>query len=174
MCNVEMSDEFGLWMTEHGTASVHIPLPLQLIYDMTHADPFVPFDMQDFNVGVLICEGLKSLIESYITDNRSVCSCTDIERLLLIVEELEVTYLPIDSNGDVNRSGTPLVPTRHSDLRQLFKTHVMRSAMAQIKRPSDGPITFQPAFICTFKINVSKVAPFWPVTSGHGPFLVSH
>jgi hypothetical protein len=133
VCNVEISDKFGQWMTEHGTSYIHLPLLLQLLYNMTHSNPFVPFGMQEFNDGTMIREGLKNLIELYIATNRSICSCTNLERLLFIIEELEITYLPIDINGDVDQVATPLVLTRRSDLRQLFKTHVVRSAMTQIK-----------------------------------------
>ena len=79
------------------------------------------------------------------------------------MDELEITYLPIDNNGDVDRSGTPSVFTRSSDLRPLFIDHVMGSAMNQIKQPSGGPITFQKEFIYTFKMNAShiKMPPNW-------------
>ena len=81
----------------------------------------------------MIREGLKSPIELFIDNNDTLISCTDMDRLLFIVEELEIMYLPVDNNGDVDRSGTPLVLTRGSDLRSLFKDHVIRSTMNQIK-----------------------------------------
>jgi hypothetical protein len=157
VCNVEKSNKFGQWMMEHGTSYIHLPLPLQLFCNMTHPDPFVPFGMQEFNVGAAIHDRPKNLIEVYVANNASICTCTDLERLLFIIEELEITYLPINSNGDINRAATTLVLIRCSDLRQLFKTHVMKSATVQIKRPSDGPISFQPAFMCTYKINASHI-----------------
>jgi hypothetical protein len=73
------------------------------------------------------------MIESFIDNNDTIVSCTEMDPLLLIVEELGIMYLPIDNNGDVDRSGTPLVLTRGSDLHSLFKDHVIRSTMNQIK-----------------------------------------
>jgi hypothetical protein len=84
---------------------------------------------------------------------------------LFIIDKLEITYLPIDSNGDVDCSGTPLILGRRSDLRQLLKTHTMNRAIAQINRPSGGPISFQPALVHHFNINASHVEmpPNWQV-----------
>jgi hypothetical protein len=49
ICNVEMSDEFGQWMTVSDTASIHMSLPIQLFYNMAHPNPFVPLAMQEFS-----------------------------------------------------------------------------------------------------------------------------
>jgi hypothetical protein len=76
---------------------------------MAHPEPFVPLAVREFNAGTMIHDGLKSLIEEYVGNNRSVCTCTDLERLLFIIEELDVTYLPINGNGDINQVATPLV-----------------------------------------------------------------
>jgi hypothetical protein len=40
VCNVEISDDFGLWMTKNGTAKIQIPIPTQQYYDATLEDPF--------------------------------------------------------------------------------------------------------------------------------------
>ena len=40
VCNVEISDGFGLWMTKNGTAKIQIPIPTQQYYDATLEDPF--------------------------------------------------------------------------------------------------------------------------------------
>jgi hypothetical protein len=111
----------------------------------------------------VIREGLKSLIESFIDNNDTLISCTNMGHLLLIVEELEITYLPVDNNGDVDRLGTPLVLTRGLDLRSLFKDHVIRSTMNQIKQPSSRPISFEKEFVYIFKMNAFhiKMPPNW-------------
>jgi hypothetical protein len=111
----------------------------------------------------VIREGLKNMIESFIDNNDTIISCTDMDCLLLIVGELEIMYLPVDNNGDVDRSCTPLVLTRGSDLRSLFKDIVIRSTMNQIKRPNSGPITYQKEFVYIFSMNAShiKMPPNW-------------
>jgi hypothetical protein len=165
VCNVEMADEFGQWMTENDTANIHVPIPLQLIYDIAHPNPFEPLAMQDFNAGTIMRDYLNNLIEGDINNNRSICTCTDLDSLLFIIDELKITYLPIDSNGDVDRSGTPLILGRRSDLRPFLKTHTMNRAIAQINWPSGGPISFQPALVYTFNVEASHVEmpPNWQV-----------
>jgi hypothetical protein len=59
VCYVKISDKFGQWMTGHGTTYIHLPLLLQLLYDMTHPDPFVPFGMREYNAGTMIREGAE-------------------------------------------------------------------------------------------------------------------
>jgi hypothetical protein len=165
ICNIEMSDEFGQLMTESGTANVHVPLPHQLFCDMAHPDPFDKLAMRECNAGTIIRDYLRNLIEDYINDNRSICTCTDLERLLFILDELEITCLPIDGNGDVDRSGAPLLLDQHLDLRQFLKTHTMNHAITQINQPSGGPISFQPALVHTFNFEASHVEmpPNWQV-----------
>jgi hypothetical protein len=91
-------------MHDFGKNAIHIPIPLTLFHDMTHEHPFVPMNMQLFNAGIVIREGVKNLIERFIDNNGTLFICTDMDHLLLIVEELKITYLPIDNNGDVDRS----------------------------------------------------------------------
>ena len=38
--NVEISDDFGLWLTKDGTMKIQIPIPTQQYYDATLEDPF--------------------------------------------------------------------------------------------------------------------------------------
>jgi hypothetical protein len=130
---------------------------------MTHEDPFAPMNMHIFNAGIVIREGLKSLIESFVDSNDTLVSCTDMDRLLLIVEELEIAHSPIDNNGDVDRSGAPLVLARGSDPRSLFNDHIARSIMNQIKQPHRGPITFQKEFVYVFSMSALhiKMPPNW-------------
>jgi hypothetical protein len=63
VCNIEISGNFGLWITKHRTTEIQIPTPVQQCYDMTLDDPFPSFSMQSFNVGTMIRDHLKNLIE---------------------------------------------------------------------------------------------------------------
>ena len=90
---------------------------------MNDAGPFVALSARRFNVGILIREGLKELDESVINMNSTALSCTDTERLLLIVEEIEISYLPLNDTGDIDQSATPLVLHRSSDLCEIFKNN---------------------------------------------------
>jgi hypothetical protein len=83
-------------------------MPLQVFQDMNAADPFIPMNVRRFNAGKLIREGLKSQIESMIKKNPTIVSCTDVDCLLLIVEEMDIAHFPINRDGNVERSATPL------------------------------------------------------------------
>jgi hypothetical protein len=130
---------------------------------MTIADPFAALSIQRFNAGIFIREGLKNWIEFVVTKHPDIISCTDMERLLLVVEEMEITYLPLNDTGDIDRSATPLVLDRSSDLCEIFKDHVIRTMTNQFKRPFDKPIIFHPQFVYTFQIDTShiKMPPHW-------------
>ena len=52
--------------------------------------------MRSVNIGTMICDHLKNLIEDYVDNNQAICICTNMECLLLIIDELEITYMPID------------------------------------------------------------------------------
>jgi hypothetical protein len=39
ICNIEISDNFGLWITKNRT-NIQIPIPVQQYYDITLEDPF--------------------------------------------------------------------------------------------------------------------------------------
>ena len=45
ICNVEISGDFGLWMTKNGTTAIQIPIPTQQYYDMALEDPYCSFSM---------------------------------------------------------------------------------------------------------------------------------
>ena len=74
VCNVKIADDSGLWMTENGTANMQLSLPVQMYYDMSLDDPFTPLSMQAFNVGTMIHDNLKNLIEDYLNNNRTICT----------------------------------------------------------------------------------------------------
>jgi hypothetical protein len=124
---------------------------------MTLDDPFPSFSMQSFNVGTMICDYLRNTIEDYVDNNQTACSCTNLDRLLLLIYELEITHMPIDNDGNVMYTATPLVLNRHTDLCPLFKTRAMNPAITQLNRPSRGQISFQPAFTYKFNIDVSCI-----------------
>jgi hypothetical protein len=116
ICKLDISGKFGEWLSDHGNQTIHVNMPLQVFHDMNAADPFVPMNVRRFNAGILIREGLKSQIELMIKKIPTIVSCTDNDRLLLIVEEINITYFPINCDGDVDRSATPLVLDQSSDL----------------------------------------------------------
>jgi transcription termination factor NusB len=101
ICNINVSGNFGLWTTKNQTTDIQIPIPVQQYYDMTLDDPFPSFSMQTFNVGTMICDYLKNLIEAYVDNNRTISSCTNLDQLLLLVCKLEITYMPIDNDVNV-------------------------------------------------------------------------
>ena len=88
--------------------------------------------MRTFNVGAVIHDHLKALIEDYVDNNQKRCSCTNLNRLMLFLYELEITYVPIDDNGDVLRTAAPLILDRHVDLCPLFKICAMNRAIADL------------------------------------------
>ena len=45
ICNVEITGDFGLWMTKNGTTAIQIPIPTQQYYDMALEDPYRSFSM---------------------------------------------------------------------------------------------------------------------------------
>jgi hypothetical protein len=125
ICNIEISSDFGLWMTKNGTTNLQLPLSVQLHYDITLEDPFSALSLRAMSIGTVIHDSMKNLIEDYVNDNQTICTWTNLSYLLLIIDELEITYMSVDSNGDVNCTGTPEILGRCSDLRQLLKIHAM-------------------------------------------------
>jgi hypothetical protein len=113
--------------------------------------------MRTFNVGTMICDHLKNLIEDYVDNNWTVCSCTNLDRLLLLIYELEIIYVPIDNDGNIIRTAAPLTLDQHADLCPLFNTRAMNRAIAHINWPSRGQISFQPALVYEFNIDVSCI-----------------
>lgn len=155
--NVEISDDFGLWITKHGTTEIQIPIPVQHYYDTTLDDPFPSFSMWSVNIGTMICDHLKNLIEDYMDNNQTVCTCTNMERLLLIIYELEITYMPADADGNIASRVTPLILDWHTDLCQMLKNRAMNRTLAHINQPSRGQISFQPALVYNFSIDALSI-----------------
>jgi hypothetical protein len=142
---------------KNGTTNIYIPTPVQQYYDMGLDDPLPSFSMRAFNVGTMICDHLKNLLEDYIDNNRTVCSCTNLDCLLLLIYELEITYMPVDDSSNIIHAATPLTLDHHSDLCPLFKTRAMNRAITHINRPSRGQISFQPALVYDFNIDASCI-----------------
>jgi hypothetical protein len=65
--------------------------------------------------------------------------------------------MPIDSNGNILHTITPLILDQHTDLCPLFKMRAMNRAIAQLNRPSRGQISFQPALAYEFNIDASCI-----------------
>ena len=76
------------------------------------------------------------MVEDYVDNNQGRCSCTNLNRLMLLLFELEITYVPIDVDGDILHTAAPLILDRHMDLCPLFKIRAMNCAVADINRPS--------------------------------------
>jgi hypothetical protein len=109
ICNVEISDDFGLWLTRDGITKIQIPIPTQQYYNMTLENPFESFSKRTFNIGAMIRDHLKDMVEDYVDNNQGRCSCTNLNRLMLLVFELEITYVPIDDDGDILHTAAPLI-----------------------------------------------------------------
>ena len=133
ICNIEISGDFGLWMTKNGTTAIQIPIPTQQYYDITLEDPYRSVSMRTFNVGAMIRDHLKDIIEDYVDNDQNHCSCANLNRLMLLLFELEITYLPIADNGNILRAVDPLILNRHTDLCPLFKVHAMNRSIADLK-----------------------------------------
>jgi hypothetical protein len=157
VCNVEISDDFGLWLAKDGTMKIQIPIPTQHYYNATLEDPFRSFFMRTFNIGAVTRDHLKGLIEDYVDNNQKCCSCTNLNRLMLLLYELEITYVPINDNGDILHTAAPLILDQHADLCPLFKTRAMNRAIADLNRPHHEQISFQPALIYDFRVDASCV-----------------
>jgi hypothetical protein len=57
----------------------------------------------------MIRDHLKNLIEDYVDINWTICSCTNLNRLLLLVYELEITYMHIDNDGNTTHTAAQLI-----------------------------------------------------------------
>jgi hypothetical protein len=90
-------------------------------------------------------------------NNRTICTCTNMERLLLIIYELEITYMPADTDGNIVNTATPLILDRHTDLCPMLKNRAMNCAIVHINRPSRGQISFQPALVYNSSIDASRI-----------------
>ena len=157
ICNIEISGDFGLWMTKNGTTAIQIPIPTQQYYDITLEDPYRSFSMRTFNVGAMIRDHLKDAIEDFVDNGQNHCSCSNLNRLTLLLYALEITYLPIDDDGNILRTADPLILNRHTDLCPLFKAHAMNRSIADLERLSQEEISFQPALVYNFQVDASAV-----------------
>ena len=157
VCNVEISGDFGLWMTKNGTTTIQIPIPTQQYYDMALEDPYHSFSMRTFNVGAMIRDHLKDTIEDFVDNDQNHCSCMNLNHLTLLLFELEITYMPIDDNGNILRTADPLILDQHTDLCPLFKVHAMNRSIADLERQSHEQISFQPALVYNFQVDASGI-----------------
>jgi hypothetical protein len=122
---LHISGKFGQWLTTDDSDEIHVHTQLNVFYDMEAEDPFGRMRPRKSNIAISICEGLKNEIESMVKSNAAAVSCTDINCLLLMVEEMEITYFPLQDDGSVDRTAAPLVLDRNSDLTQIFREHVI-------------------------------------------------
>jgi hypothetical protein len=157
ICNVEISGDFGSWMTKNGTATIQIPIPTQQFYNIALEDPYRSFSMRTSNVGTMIRDHLKDLIEDFIDNGQSHCSCPNRDRLLLLLYALEITYLPIDGDGNILHTADPVILNRHTDLCELFKVRAMNRSITDLERVSQEEISFQPALVYNFQVDASAV-----------------
>jgi hypothetical protein len=151
ICNIEMSGDFGQWITKLGTVQCQIPIQTQLSHNGKLGNPCPDLTPQAMNVAASMCDGLKNRIEDYIAHNG--IACANLPCLMLIIDELENTHLIVDNNGEVNNAAGPHLLSRRSDLRRLFKIRAMNRAHAIIACPGMGMMSFQPALGCTFTID---------------------
>ena len=144
-------------MTKNGTTAIQIPIPTQQYYDMALEDPYRSFSMRTFNAGAMIRDHLKDVIEDFVDNGQNHCCCTNLNRLTLLLYTLEITYLPIDDDGNTLRTAEPLILNRHTYLCPLFKVHAMNRSIADLKRQSHEEISFQPALVYNFQVDASGV-----------------
>ena len=154
---LEISGEFGQWLTANGSNEIHVHVPLNVFYDMEDENPLDAMQPRKSNVTMSIREELKFQIEEIVKASPDAASCTDINRLLLMVEEMEITYFPLHSNGKVDRTAVPLVLDQNSDLTQIFKEHTIYTTAVQLLRPSTGPICFNKQFVYHFQVDVLRI-----------------
>ena len=120
-------------------------------------DPYRSFSMRTFNVGAMIRDHLKDAIEDFVDNGQNHCSCTNLNRLTLLLYALKITYLPIDDDGNILRTADPLILNLHTDLCPLFKVHAMNRSIADFERQSHEEISFQPALVYNFQVDASGV-----------------
>jgi hypothetical protein len=144
-------------MTKQGSVHIQIPIRTQLFYDDRLVDPFPTLCLLILNIGPMIRGGLKNQIEDYINNNKSICSCTNLPCLMLIIDDLEITYLSVDNNGNIDNAGGPQILGRCSDLCQLLKIRAMNRSIVNINRPGAGQISFQPALGYVFLIDATHI-----------------
>jgi hypothetical protein len=89
---LNISGEFGQWLTTDGSNEIQVHIPLSVFYDTDAEDPFIRMNVQKSNITISIREGLKNKIESMVKSNAATVSCADIDRLLLVVEEMDIIF----------------------------------------------------------------------------------
>jgi hypothetical protein len=93
-------------------------------------------------------DSLNNQVEDLNTHNG--IACTDQSHIILTIDELEITYLTIDSNGKVNNAADLQNLGWDSDLRPLFRARTLNHAHANITCLGIGVISFQPGLGYTF------------------------
>ena len=159
--SIDLIGPFGQWLTHNHSREVHVHLPLGTYYDLKSPRPMSTLRVRKSNIAMHIREDLKCQIQRVIDNNPEHVVCTDIERLLLMVEEMEITYLPLQERGktpgNVDRNATPLILDRSSDLSEIFKDHTVYTTMIQLSQEEDGPIAFNEEFVYNFRVDTSCV-----------------
>ena len=89
-------------MTANGSNEIHVRVPISVYYDPEDENPLDAMQPRKSNVAMSIREELRFQIEEIVKASPDAASCTDINRLLLMVEEMEITYLPLQSDGRVD------------------------------------------------------------------------
>ena len=127
---------FGRWLTNNYSRAIHVRLPLSVYYDVNSSRPMRTLQIHKSNIAIHIREEIKSQIQTYIEDNPEYIVCTDIERVLLMVEEMEITYFPLQEDGktpgNVDRKATPLILGRSSDLSEILRDHTVYTTSIQL------------------------------------------
>ena len=158
---INLIGPFGQWLTHNHSREVHVHLPLGTYYDLKSPRPMSTLRVRKSNIAMHIREELKCQIQKVIEDNPEHVVCTDIERLLLMVEEMEITYLPLQERGktagNVDRNAAPLILDRSSDLSEIFKDHAIYTTMIQLSQEEDGPIAFNEEFVYNFRVDTSCI-----------------
>ena len=158
---INLIGPFGQWLTHNHSREVHVHLPLGTYYDLKSPRPMSTLRVRKSNIAMHIREDLKCQIQKVIEDNPEHVVCTDIERLLLIVEEMEIAYLPLQERGNtagnVDQNATPLILDRSSNLSEIFKDHAIYTTMIQLSKEEDGPIAFNEEFVYNFRVDTSCI-----------------
>ena len=163
---LEISGDFGQWLTANDSNEIHVRVPISVFYDTKAEHPLDAMRPRKSNVAMSIREELKCQIEEIVQASPDAASCMDISCLLLMVEEMEITYLPLQSDGRVDREAVPLVLDRNSDLTEIFTNHAIHTTAVQLMQRSDGLISFNEEFIYTFQVDASHIVMPPRSTSG--------
>jgi hypothetical protein len=83
---IELVVAFGRWLTDNYAQSVHVRLPVSAYYDIKDSRPMNTLQIRKSNITMWIRDDLKCQIQNVIEGNSEYVSCTDIDRLLMMVE----------------------------------------------------------------------------------------